>query len=260
MWVIDSSGSMADEQISLGANFDAFIGDFVDSGVDFKMAITTTDTSSSSTAGIAVSGSMTKLTSAKAATDRSQFMTDFANLVKVGITGSGYEKGLAASKRFTERYQASWMRSSAYLIVVYVTDEEDQSALTPASYLASLQATKTNPGYLKTYSIVGKTGCPVGVSGYTCGYARYKYLSDNSGGSDANIQSNFATTLSGIADEVADLLDSFPLAHDPLAGSVSVTVNGVPVATGWSVSGRLVQFSAGNVPAAGSSVQISYQY
>jgi hypothetical protein len=250
---------MANEQASLGTNFSAFIGDFVDKGVDFKMAITTTDTASSSNAGVAVSGSMTKLTSARAASNRNTFLNDFNQLVRVGTSGSGNERGLQASKRFVERYETSWMRDEAYLIVVYLSDEEDQSTGTAASYLSALQATKDNAGYVKAFSIVGMTGCP-NQSGYTCGYQRYQHMADNTGGSTTDITGNFANILTGIGNEVADLLDSFPLGHDPLSGSVSVKVNGVDVSSGWQVIGRQVKFSAGSEPAAGSAVEIRYQY
>ena len=42
--LIDNSGSMRDEQRALGDNFEAFINEFVKKDIDFKMAITTTDT------------------------------------------------------------------------------------------------------------------------------------------------------------------------------------------------------------------------
>jgi hypothetical protein len=127
LWVIDDSGSMADEQQALGANFEAFIKEFVNKGIDFQMAVTTTDTSRGR-AGKVYKDSMERLTSDKLKEDKNQFMEDFANLVKVGTRGSGYEKGIQASEVFSDRFSNSWMRKDAYFTIVYMSDEEDQSS------------------------------------------------------------------------------------------------------------------------------------
>ena len=102
VWIIDDSGSMADEQSALGTNFSAFIDDFILKNIDFKMAITTTDTSTSAKKGKMVTGSNVELTSAKAHADEAKFKEDFNNMINVGTSGSGNEKGLGASEGFGE--------------------------------------------------------------------------------------------------------------------------------------------------------------
>lgn len=258
IWVIDNSGSMSEEQASLGTNFSNFIDDFIDENVDFKMGVTTTDTRTSG-GGQAYSTSLADLTSARAQADEADFKSDFARHVNVGIRGDGNEKGLQASESFINRYKDSWMRSDAYLVVVYLSDEEDQSPKTKEEYLASLQAAKTNAGYVKAYSIVNTVPCTTG-GGITCGYERYGYQADQTGGTVADIKSNFATVLRDMGQQIINLLDTFPLAHDPVAGTVEVRVNGVVQASGWSVTGRQLKFDAGSVPAVGASVQVRYQY
>ncbi len=258
IWVIDNSGSMSEEQASLGSNFSSFINDFIDENVDFKMGVTTTDTRTSG-GGQAYSTSLADLTSAEAQADEADFKADFARHVNVGIRGDGNEKGLQASESFINRYKASWMRDDAYLVVVYLSDEEDQSPKTKEEYLASLQAAKTNAGYVKAYSIVNTVPCQTG-GGLTCGFERYGYQADQTGGTVADIKSNFATVLNDMGQQIINLLDTFPLAHDPVAGSVEVRVNGVVQASGWSVTGRQLKFDAGSVPAVGASVQVRYQY
>jgi hypothetical protein len=257
IWVIDNSGSMAEEQANLGASFSDFIDDFIDESVDFKMGVTTTDTRNSG-GGWAVGSSLADLTSAEAAADEADFKSDFTRLVNVGISGDGREKGLQASESFINRYKASWMRDDAYLVVVYLSDEQDQSPKTKEEYLASLQAAKTNAGYVKAYSIVNTlNNCP---SNITCGFDRYAYQAEQTGGSLADVTSNFSTVLADMSQQIINLLDTFPLAHDPVAGSVEVRVNGVVQASGWSVTGRQLKFDAGSVPAVGASVQVRYQY
>jgi hypothetical protein len=257
IWVIDNSGSMAEEQANLGRSFSDFIDGFIDENVDFKMGVTTTDTRSSG-GGQAVSTSLADLTSAEAAADEADFKSDFIRHVNVGIRGDGREKGLQASESFINRYKTSWMRDDAYLVVVYLSDEQDQSPKTKEEYLASLRAAKVNDGYVKAYSIVNTlNNCP---SNITCGFDRYAYQSEQTGGSVADVTNNFSTVLSDMSQQIINLLDSFPLAHDPIVGSIEVRVNGVVQASGWSVTGRQLKFDAGSVPAVGASVQVRYQY
>lgn len=258
LWVIDSSGSMADEQTSLGNNFDLFINDFIDRGVDFKMSITTTDVTNGR-AGLSVTNSQTQLTSAKAQANRQQFLTDFKNMVRVGISGSGNERGLQGAEAHVTRYP-SWLRSDAYFVTVYVSDEEDQSPKTTAEYLNFMQATKSSAGFFKAYSIVGISGCPQGLQGYTCGYQRYDYVSSNSGGTTADITGNFASILIDMGQSIITLLDTFPLSHDVIPGTMEVRFNGVVQASGWSVSGRQLQIDAGSVPPVGTNITVRYQY
>ena len=258
IWVIDNSGSMAEEQASLGSNFSSFINDFIDENVDFKMGVTTTDTRTNG-GGYAYSTSLADLTSARAQADEADFKADFARHVNVGIRGDGNEKGLQASESFINRYKDSWMRSDAYLVVVYLSDEEDQSPKTKEQYLAALQAAKNNAGYVKAYSIVNTVPCTTG-GGITCGYERYGYQAEQTGGTVADIKSNFATVLSDMGQQIINLLDTFPLAHDPINGSVEVRVNGVVQSSGWSVTGRQLKFDAGSVPPVGANVQVRYQY
>src|SRR5690606_10831447 len=97
VWVIDDSGSMGDEQASLGWNFSSFIDEFIQKDVDFKMAITTTDVSSSTKKGRIIPDSDVLLTSIKAKENETKFKDDFKRLIKVGINGSGAEKGLEAT-------------------------------------------------------------------------------------------------------------------------------------------------------------------
>jgi len=259
MWVVDNSGSMGDEQQSLADNFDVFIRDFIVRGTDFRMGITTTDTSRPSTAGATVPGSFESLTAIQANANEQAFISNFKNKIQVGTRGSGNEKGLEASELFINRYKTEWMRDDAYLIVVYVSDEEDQSPKTKEEYLAALQASKTNAGYVKAYSIVNTVPCQ-SANGLTCGFERYGYQSEQTAGTVADIKSNFAGVLQDIGDSIINLLDTFPLANDPIVGTIEVRVNGVVQASGWSVTGRQLKFDAGSVPAVGASVQVRYQY
>lgn len=260
VWIIDDSGSMADEQTALGTNFSAFINDFITKDVDFKMAITTTDTSSSTRKGRMVTGSDVKLTSAKAKENEAQFKSDFRSLVKVGTSGSGYEKGLEASEGFMQKYASTFLRPDAYLAVVVISDEEDQSSKTVAQYTDYLKSFKSEAGLVKVYSIVdvGLSNAN-GGSGISAGYKRYKEASDNTAGTVADIRDDFYRTLEDMGETIINLLDSFALANAADPASIHVYVNGVET-TGFTydATSHSIKFNQNNIPAVGSSIEVRY--
>jgi hypothetical protein len=94
----------------------------------------------------------------------------------------------------------------------------------------------------------------------TCGFERYAYQSNQTAGSVTDIKDNFAAVLQDMGQSIINLLDTFPLAHDPIMASVEVRVNGVLQADGWTIENRQLKFNAGSVPAVGATVQVRYQY
>jgi hypothetical protein len=259
IWIIDNSGSMADEQSSLGTNFSSFIDEFITKDVDFKMAITTTDTSTADKKGKMVTGSDTKLTLAKARANEAKFKDDFKSLVKVGTSGSMYEKGLAASEGFMQKYAASFLRPDAYLAVVVLSDEEDQSPEAVKFYTDYLKSFKSQSGLVKLYSIVDVGLTNKSGSGITSGYQRYADASSYTAGTVSDIRDDFHRSLSAMGDSIINLLDSFALANTPVDGSLRVYVNGVETTSyRYDSSSRSIKFDANSVPAAGSEITVTY--
>jgi len=259
VWIIDNSGSMADEQAALGANFSAFIQDFMTKNVDFKMAITTTDTTDGQK-GVMVSGSDTKLTSTAAALNAQGFLDDFNGLIKVGTRGSGNEKGLEASEGFMQLYGNSFLRSDAYLAVVIVSDEEDQSPRTPAEYSDYLKTFKSEAGLVKVYTIVDTGLTNVGSGGITTGFQRYADASVNTAGTVGNIRNDFYHVLTDMGESIINLLDSFALAYDPNPSSLKVYVNNILNSDySFDASSRSIKFTAGHLPPVGAQIKVEYQ-
>ncbi|MCM2349949.1 MAG: hypothetical protein NDI69_07995, partial [Bacteriovoracaceae bacterium] len=259
VWIIDNSGSMSDEQEALGENFNSFIQDFITKDVDFKMAITTTDTSSYSKAGLMVTDSDKKLNTAAAKSNPVQFMEDFKRMVKVGTKGSGYEKGLEASEGFMNKYARTFLRPDAYLAVVVLSDEEDQSAKSVASYTDYLKSFKSEAGLIKVYSIVD-----VGLTnnqgyGVSTGFERYADASKNTAGIVADIRNDFHRSLSDMGDSIINLLDSFALANDPVDGTLKVFVNGVQTTDyTFDAASRSIKFDSAHLPPVGAEISVTY--
>tara|TARA_R110002072_G_scaffold64203_3_gene159520 strand:- start:129807 stop:130961 length:1155 start_codon:yes stop_codon:yes gene_type:complete len=256
LWVIDDSGSMGDEQSSLSYNFEAFIREFIVRDIDFTMGITTTD-GRSSRAGLA-RGNFSSLTSVAAQNNEQAFINDFKNLIQVGTRGSGTEMGLHTSQRFFERYP-SFVRDDAFLVLVYVSDEEDQSSQAVQSYVDSLFSLKDKRGQLKTYSIVTKQIDP-SKRWETLG-DRYVEATNLTNGVSTDIHQDFYQTLTDMGGSILDLLDTFPLSGTPIDGDIRITVNGNEVNQGWTYdsNSHSIKFDANSIPAAGSIVIAFYQ-
>ena len=255
LWVVDNSGSMSNEQADLAYNFETFIGRFLDVGADFKMGITTTDTRAGFH-GVAVPGSLENLTAEKAATNEAQFISDFQTLIKVGITGSGNERGLSGARKFFE-VNTSFLREDAYLAIVILSDEEDQSGDTVPFYVSELIAHKANPAKVQIHSIVNIAADQ--GPGMTLGGERYRQASVATNGRVAEITDDFYPTLDALSEKIVNLLDSFALVKTPDASTIRVYVDGVE-SQDWSydADNNSIKFDSGSVPNEGSVVKVDF--
>jgi len=257
LWVIDDSGSMADNQDALSRNFNSFITQFLDKKIDFKMAITTTD--GTSTRNGKMIGDSSKLTSASAIGNRNAFINNFMKWVKVGTSGSGIEQGLKTASSFLDRYGASYLRDDAYLAIVFLSDEEDQSGKAITNYLSQYQAAKRSKGMVKAYSIVTQN-LQSTKQWETLG-VRYNAVSKATGGTMSDISEDFSSTLKDIGGSIVNLVDRFALAESPYQDKISVFVNSIKMESGWSfdINSHSLKFNANAIPVEGAKIEIRYQ-
>jgi len=257
LWVIDDSGSMADNQDALAKNFNNFISQFLDKKIDFKMAITTTDGTSRRNGKMV--GNSSKLTRVQANANKDEFIKNFTRWVKVGTYGSGIEQGLKCASSFLDRYSTSFLREDAYLAIVFLSDEEDQSEKKVSEYLARFQATKKNKGMVKAYSIV-TTKMPIMAEWETIGN-RYMEVSKATSGSSSEITEDFSSTLKDIGGSIVNLINRFALAEIPFDNAISVFVNNTQVTNGWTFdsTAHTLKFNSDAIPAEGSKIEVRYK-
>ena len=233
LFVIDDSCSMEDEQALLGSAFDSFIAAFVETGADYHLGVTTTDVGLQQ--GRLVGS--TPIISPETA-DPAQV---FSDNVRVGTQGSPDEEGLLASMQAVGT-SLDWpandffYRDEARLVLVYVSDENDQSPGEVRSlYLEWFLALKgDDPSLLMAAAIVGidpLTGeaadCEKPGDGMFEGAAdgrRYKRLVDSTiGGVSGSIcQADFSEVVGAIGTAAASLVARFPLAEEPRPETVEV--------------------------------------
>lgn len=257
LWVIDNSGSMSDNQTALANNFNSFINSFLAKNVDFRMSITTTDGTTKYNGKMVCD--VSKLDSVAAAASKTNFVNYFKSCVKVGTAGSGVEQGLKTAKSFMDRYSSSFLRPDAYLAIVFVSDEEDQSEKTVAEYIASYKALKSNPAMVKAYSLVTQQILP-NQQWESIGH-RYNFVSEQTNGLKGDLDADFAKTLTDIGSTISNLTDTFAINGSPYQNAVKVFVNGVEKKTGWtfdSVS-KVLKFDANSVPVNGAKIVVQYK-
>jgi hypothetical protein len=242
LWVVDNSGSMAPRQESLARSFQSFIGLFSRGKIDFRIAVTTTDIFK--TAGAFV-GNPKIL-----APNTPSLATAFAANIRVGINGSPYEAGLQAAELALIKQQETnqpiidalarcqqacsragdpplcadtcvssnpvdFLRPGAYLYLIFVTDEEDESSQDVRYYWRSFETVKGigNDGTVTTAAIMGDV--PTNGCGATPG-ARYQALSNLTGGEVGSIcDSDFSKTLKKLATNAVGLRRKFALSVTP---------------------------------------------
>jgi len=146
LWVVDTSGSMSEEQAYLATNFSRMIYALNAAGHDFQTAITTTDVCQEivplaldqrvcpanygGTAATRLQGSFLG-TAGRTVLKKSDsdLIEKFNSYTKAGVNGSGFEHGLYAAKLALDKVRsgqnAALVRPDSFLAVIVVSDEED---------------------------------------------------------------------------------------------------------------------------------------
>jgi sulfur carrier protein ThiS len=245
LFVVDNSGSMGDDQINLANNFDFFIQHFISTEVEFKMAITTSDSNY-------VENSIEQLTWEMAAQNQTQFIDTFTNMIQVGTRGSAHEEPFEGTEDFFNSVGQNWLRNDAYLFVIYVSDEDEQSDMTQLAHLNFLKAKKNNILSLMQVSAIMNPSDTTG---------RYAYITQETSGSLTSIYTDFSSTLSNIAQGIMALLDTFTLTQVPDPSTIVVTVDGQVIAAdywNYNASTNQIIFVDGHEPMDGAEINISY--
>jgi hypothetical protein len=288
LFVVDNSGSMMDEQQSLGMNFQAFVGSAFPWGVDYHVAVTTTgiETSSGGWArcpGGAEGGENGRFFPVDNSSPRIITPTTpaaesvFLNNTNVGVCHWN-EQGLEAmfraltaplvfdtdDPRTTQAMDgnAGFLREDARLAVIVVTDEEDFSMQPVAAYETFLLGLKGGDRSQVIFSaIVGPEDLGTCARASSTG-SRYIQFARSTGGVVESICTpNWAASLERISENTFGPNRTFPLSQKPSDTSrLQVRVDDVEVKSGWTYdpASNTVRFEQGAAPAVGATVQVTY--
>ena len=228
LFVIDNSGSMGVWQTALTDNFSAFIGVFAVTGVDYQIAVITTDDATFQ--GPILSDTTPDLEA------------EFTSQAIAGTYGSSMEKGLHYAELATmsggdAAPGSTFLRVDAKFIIIFVSDEKDWSSKTDLEYVTHFKSLKVTDSMAVTHAVVGDE--PSGCSSSTTSWARADYgegyieVSDLMGGEFVSLcAEDWGAELEGLAHD-SILNRSFELTDIPYEETIVVEVDGADV-TGWS--------------------------
>ena len=156
--MIDNSGSMRPKQENVAANIADFFGWFVDLDLDFHMGVITTDIVDPTHSG--------RLQGAVITAETTEPEARLADAVSVGEDDMGDESGLAAlelalSEPLRSGDNGAFYRDDAFLSVIILSDEPEQSGRSSAHYIEFLNGLKADPERISVSTVVGDraTGC-----------------------------------------------------------------------------------------------------
>lgn len=213
--------------------------------------------------------------------DTVDIINTFLTNATLGTTGSGTEQGMESFKAAIDSpFNAGFLREDAYLAVIIVTDENDSSPGTSASYKTYLDTITGSTAELQKYSVstvTKQTGdiCAEASHAASAIGTKYEELADLTDGDKISLCSDFALALDDLAENIINkaLISIFEIEREPIVSTVVIKVNGVTVpmsdgsSAGWEYSspvsgtyagGHIISFIGTAVPEAGASISIVY--
>ncbi|HEY8207636.1 MAG TPA: VWA domain-containing protein [Myxococcaceae bacterium] len=270
LWVIDDSGSMANQRQTLGGNFRRFFDRLVQLQVNFQIGVISPNAND----GGFLRGT-TKIITNTTPDPEDVFIAN----TTFPASRARWEQGLrmmqiALTPPVVNNQNAGLVRPDAALAVIAVSDEDDGSIGEPPYYARFLRGAKGKGNEnLVSFSVIGGTipfGCfPPGEEIFFGGLAdpafRYSEVSNETSGIIGSIcDSSFEDTLIRIAEALNTLRRIFPLSVDPDPSTITVMVNGVVIPRdpflGWQfqLDTRTITFLGTYIPPPGAALQIRY--
>jgi len=278
LWVIDTSSSMDTYQNQLAPQMGLFVDAMNQTGLDYHMAVTTMDMSASGVKGKFVSSAGTPLILTSQTPNLTQVLSQ---RIQLGGNGSPVERGLEAMKAAlssplasSSGYNAGFLRKDALLVVVFLSNEDDQSASADyGAFLDSVRpplATTGERSWLVQFMGVTDSDPSCKTSQWSqAGYseigAKYIALANESGGvSEAICDADLKRALTNVKARVLEVMTEYRLDRSPDLTTLAVYVNGALVpqdaSNGWTYysANNSIRFHGTAVPPVDSTIRISY--
>lgn len=285
LWVVDNSGSMAEEIQRVKDEFDSFLGDFIDLGLDFHLGAVTTDMDAPSESG-QLQGSPSYISH-----DTSNPYDKFGDTID-GIydhKGTANEKGLDAAKAaltdplltganagFLREINEDGEEVATHIIVV--SDEDDSSSNSPTQFANWLDGLESDPDLSAVSAICGDPGTSMfdgGCSEWDNG-TLYNAMSGTdyydaamaTGGHWASIcTASFSEELEYLSLVSQGLTAVYYLTYEPSSiGLTTVEVNGTSVSYSaidgwtWSSTTNAITFHAEAIPEPSATIRVTYPF
>lgn len=261
LFVVDSTGSMKEEQTGFSAAADDFVAGLDALDVAWQIGVTSMDPA---TAG-ALLGRPWILT--PTAADPS---TTLATNLMVGTASPPPSAGLDAAALALDPTTAAnvgFRRADAALHVVFLSDGDDGSGAVlgadpVAAFLTLLADEEARTGHPARASAVvddGSGACD-GGGWDTLPGTRYVDVAEGSGGTVSSIcTANFLGVAAALGEVGVEGATSFVLQADPVDDSVVVTIDGARAASGWSVDHAVPALVFAEPPPLDAEIVVRYE-
>lgn len=246
LWVIDNSGSMASAQNSVITNTSAFIQAFTQSkNIDWKMGLISTDIADMPYIGFEPGD---ELSSTAPGNPVQRFQSAVGNL---GTNGDSTERSFDPIVNNLKKYN-NFLRDGAYLAIILVTDEDEQSDKyrTAQSMIDEVTKLKNNDssliigaGVFSTYDFGLKCSSPFSsTTGFSYINSQYESFINLTGGSYYDIcNPNFGNLLStlgqNLVSKISKLVARIVLQSRPIVSTIKINYLGQDLAPGAAEEG-----------------------
>lgn len=199
----------------------------------------------------------------------------FAANVNIGVSGSGIERGLegarlALTPPMSAGGNAGFLRNDADLVIIFLSDEEDQSPESVAFYEGAFAALKPDAADTVVINAIVGTQQPrcTGPGGSGEYGARYIQIAQGSGGFvDSICGVSWGASLGSVGLSGVGLTRRFTLHSFPVPNTIAIEAGGaqVPSTTPgglarwvYEANDNAVVFQTGSVPQSGATISVSY--
>lgn len=260
LFVVDDGASMEAERDLLAASAAELFAHLDDAAIDYRIAVTTADMSATGARGAFV-GDPTVITPSTPDGAR-VFEASVSKATSLATTSRGLEASMTAlSPTNLDTVNAGFLRDSASLAVIYVSDRDDASSGDVASAVDFFRTLKGPDGAARfvAHALVGPSGgCATAMPGM-----RYADAARATGGRvDSICVNDFDPIVADYPGAGFGFLVRFGLGRTPLEGSVDVEVDGAPLPGGawrYEANPPAVVFDQAAVPEPGAVIVVRYR-
>ncbi|MFT7521043.1 MAG: hypothetical protein ACI9MC_003194 [Kiritimatiellia bacterium] len=259
LFTLDRSGSMYDNNSNVIDNFGVFVNTLASLDADFHAAVVVDDDGCVVGPDGFIDNSYDEASAVRAFTT----MADLERKLAPNVTNTerGYmlaEAALSDKNTGVGGCNAEFYRPDAFLSLVHVSDEPEQSVSSWTYYVSWFQSLKVDPEDVKINAVAGDY--PSGCSGAAPGTGYYEGTVATGGLFLSICSTTWAEHLEELAAESIRVNNSFELTQLAVPQTVQVRVDGVRMNVGWAfdVSPNAVVFDTDHIPPGGSTIEIEY--
>lgn len=307
LWIIDNSSSMAEEQAALAASFEDFAASIEETNTDFHIGVITTSFDSDDPDRGKLLGDPVNLddtggerpANPNVITRDDDYSNLFKQRVQVGTDGADKEQGLAAatyalSNIMTEGANAGFLRDEAFLLTVFVSDENDcshdgnldgadagacytesQELTSVSEFVYDMRNVKSNPNLMYFGGIIGPPSSELeGCANSVAPGARYRTFLEYFEGVEGSIcESDFGDIMFDMGLNASGIRTAWELADTPRTDTIEVWVseegdtdvqNATEVSqsytNGWAYNeeSNYIVFYGDAIPERGATIFVAY--